>query len=337
MGYNKIEREREPMKKLLCLLLSLLLCLPLAACGGAKTYSAQTFAFDTIISLTACCDSEEDFLALKEVLFSRLQELHQAFDIYHEYSGQTNLYTVNHSAGQPVAVSGDILELLRFGQKMHDLTEGRVNIAAGALLSQWKTARDTGVLPEEAALTAAMAHCSIEDLLLEGETVTLLDPEMSLDVGAVAKGWAAQKAAEAADALGLTNYALSAGGNVITRGQVNGRLWNVGVRDPRSADANATAAVVQAGDLAVVTSGGYERKLTVNDKDYCHIIDPFTGYPVDHMLSVTVVCEDSGLADGLSTALFLMEPEAALAFAKMQGVRALVISHDGTVLDSTTK
>ena len=106
------------MKKLICLLLCLLLCLPLAACGGKKTYSAQTFAFDTVISLTACCDSEEDFLALKEVLFSRLQELHKKFDIYHAYADLNNLYTVNQSAGQPVQVDGDILALLRFGQEI---------------------------------------------------------------------------------------------------------------------------------------------------------------------------------------------------------------------------
>ena len=94
--------------------------------------------------------------------------------------------------------------------------------------------------------------------------------------------------------------------------------------------------MVQAGDLAVVTSGGYERKLTVDGKDYCHIIDPFTGYPVDNMLSVTVICADSGLADGLSTALFLMETAEALAFAGQQGVRAIVIDPEGKVLDTAS-
>ena len=92
------------MKKLCSLLLCIALALSLCACGGPKKYSADTFAFDTVISLVAYCESEEQFQQLRSVIFGRMQELHKKFDIYHEYEGMNNLCTVNRLAGQTVEV-----------------------------------------------------------------------------------------------------------------------------------------------------------------------------------------------------------------------------------------
>lgn len=325
------------MKKICCLLLSALL-LGCTACGGPQKYSADTFAFDTVINLTAYCDSEAQFQALRKVVFDRLQQLHKQFDAYNTYEGVNNLCTVNQSGGRPITVEEDLLELLQFGQDIYEQTDGRVNIAKGELFGLWREARETGLLPDDEAVRAAQARGSMEDLLLDEQnrTVTLLDPQMTLDVGAIGKGWAAEAAARAAAEAGYTDFALSAGGNVVVRGQTVDRPWKVGIRDPRSADSTAYAAAIDATDTAVVTSGGYERNLVVDGKTYCHIIDAETGYPVDNMLSVTVICEDSGLADGLSTALFLMEPQEALTFAKEQGVRAIVIDREGDLWDTQT-
>ena len=142
------------------------------------------------------------------------------------------------------------------------------------------------------------------------------------------------ESAEAAGAMGYTNYVISAGGNVVVRGMVGDRPWNVGIRDPLSADSSAYCMVVEASNMALVTSGGYERNLVVDGRTYCHIIDPRTGYPADIVLSATAICPDSGLADGFSTTLFLMEPEEAMTFAKAMGFRAIIVDHNGTVWDS---
>lgn len=331
------------MKKHCSLVLCAALLLSLAACGGPKKYTADTFAFDTVITLVAYCDSEEQFQQLRSVVFGRMQELHKKFDIYHEYEGMNNLCTVNRLAGQPVEVDQEIADLLLTARGIWSETGGLVNIAQGKLFALWKDARDTGVLPSDEAIQQAMAHGDMEDLTWEkaqgGCVVTLKDPEMALDVGAVAKGWAAEAAADAADAAGIAaNYVISAGGNVITRGLAEGkRPWTVGVRDPQSADPTAHAAAIPSENEAVVTSGGYERKLEVNGKNYCHIIDPRTGYPADFVLSATAICPESGTADGFSTALFLMTPEEAMAFAKDHHFRAIVIDHDGRVWDSQTE
>lgn len=314
----------------LCLLL---LCL--CACGGPESYTAETFAFDTVITLTARCGSAEEFQQLRQVVFDRFQQLHRLFDIYQEYEGMNNLCTVNRLAGQPVAVEEEILSLLALSQEICRQTGGLVNVAQGRLYSLWREARETGILPTGEAIRAAMEHGDADCLVLGEGTVTLTDPEMTLDVGAVAKGWAAQAAAEAADAAGFTDYVISAGGNVVTRGHARGgRAWRVGIRDPRSESSGDHVAVVEAEELAVVTSGGYERQLVVDGKCYCHIIDPRTGYPADFVLSATAVCENSALADGYSTALFLMTPEEGLAFARERGFRALVVDRQGTVRDT---
>ncbi len=329
------------MKKLCALVLVWALLLPLAACGSARKYSAETFAFDTIISLTAYCDSEEQFRRLKSTVFGRLNELHRKYDRFNEYEGVTNLCTVNRLAGQPVAVDGDIGRLLDLAFAAYEATDGLVDVSKGRLYALWREAQQTGLLPSEEAIQQAQAMGSMEQiqwLRLEGgagSTITLLDPQVALDVGAIAKGLAAQMAAEAADAAGFTNYVLSAGGNIVTRGLAQGtRPWSVGIRDPRSDEANAHALVVESSGGALVTSGGYERKLVVDGKSYCHIIDPRTGSPADVVLSATAICADSGLADGYSTALFLMTAEQGMAFARAKGFRAIVIDENGTIWDS---
>lgn len=327
------------MKKICSLLLCAVLVLSLCACGGPKKYTADTFAFDTVITLVAYCDSEEQFQQLRSVVFGRMQELHKKFDIYNEYEGMNNLCTVNRLAGQTVEVDDDIRDMLLSARGVWTMTDGLVNVAQGKLFALWKEARDTGILPSDGAIQEAMAHGDMEKLTWSsrGETpaVTLHDPEMALDVGAIAKGWAAEAAADAAQEAGFTNFVISAGGNVVACGLAEGkRPWTVGIRDPQSSDPTAHVAAVEAEYEAVVTSGGYERKLEVNGKSYCHIIDPRTGYPADFVLSATAICPESDTADGYSTALFLMTPEEAMAFAKDHHFRAIVVDHDSRIWDS---
>ena len=144
-------------KRMLALILAAgLLAFALSGCAGSgKEYRAYDYSFDTDITLIAVCESEEAFDGLRELIFGTMRSLHCAFDIYDEYDGANNRATVNSLAGQPVAVREEILDLLIFAKEMYDRTGGRVNVAMGSILSQWKTARDTGVLPDPAALEAA--------------------------------------------------------------------------------------------------------------------------------------------------------------------------------------
>lgn len=318
------------MKKFLCILLS---CLLLAGCAPTETSTSTTYldVFDTVTTIIGPTDAAEQ-------IHTELQRYHRLFDIYNTYEGINNLKTVNDQAGiAPVKVDEEIISLLFDCVELYHLTDGRVNVAMGSILRLWHTARqeslnnpEAAYIPSEEALSKAFAHTDIECLVidLENGTVFLTDPEMSLDVGAIAKGWAGQKAAESAP----EGMLISLGGNVVATGpKEKDTPWVVGVQDPKGSDIRQTLQLYKG---AVVTSGDYQRTYSVDGKDYPHIIDPQTGMPGMLWSSVTVVCEDSALADALSTALFLMPLEEGIALALACGANALWIDKTGNLFDT---
>lgn len=198
----------------------------------------------------------------------------------------------------------------------------------GSVLRLWHNARQTGTLPQQDALTQAAAHTDFDNVLLDEEnaTVFITDPHLSLDVGAIAKGWAAQRVAESAPA----GMLISIGGNVCVTGPktTDGAPWTIGIQHPEDAGQYLHTLLITNG--AAVTSGDYQRYFTVAGKNYHHIIDPDTQMPATHWCSVTVVCPDSALADALSTALFLLPLEQGQALAASCGVQVLWVDTNGS-------
>lgn len=297
-------------------------CCLLCSCGTPPRQQQYTATFlglfDTVTTVMGCAESEEAFRALAQTAYDELLIYHRLFDIYHDYEGLTNLKTVNDQAGmEAVAVDGPIIALLKDCREYYALTGGRVNVAMGKVLSLWKT-EDS---PSEDALTAAAQHMDMASLVIDesASTVYLADPAMQLDVGAVAKGWAAQRVAEILP----SGLLLSVGGNVCATGprDESGSPWRVGVRDPAGTEADYLCTLAVTGGC-VVTSGSYQRGE--------HIIDPDTLRPAGHWSAVTVVCADSGLADALSTALFLLPLKEGMALAEACGAAALWVTPDGT-------
>lgn len=332
------------MKKVLAAFLALLL-FPLASCNMAaqrQRYEATFLAlFDTVTTVVGYADSEEEFTEDAEYIRSALERYHQRYDIYHTYQGINNLKTVNDSAGiAPVKVDRAIIDLLLEAKEMYGRTGGRVNVAMGRVLSLWHRYRETGLddpehaqLPPMAELLAAAAHTDMDQVVIDetASTVYLADPDMSLDVGAIAKGFATQRVTDEAKARGIDSLLINVGGNVCALGSQDGegKPWRVGVQDPE--DAQNTLHVLEVSDKTLVTSGSYQRYYTVDGKTYHHIIDPDTLMPADRFLSVTVLAEDSGDADGLSTALFTLSYEDGLKLLEsMPGVEAIWVAQDRT-------
>ena len=320
--------------------LLLLLSLVLSGCAfpqqpGKKQYTATFLTlFDTVTTIIGFGETEEQFQQQAQVLHDELLVYHQLFDIYEEYSGIANLKTVNDQAGKaPVTVDRAIIELLLDCKQYYDLTGGKVNVAMGSILRLWHEARTAGLadpsaakLPEESALRQAAEHICLDSLVIDeaASTVYLSDPAVSLDVGAIAKGWACQRVAQTAP----KGMLLSVGGNVCATGpkQEDGTPWVIGIQNPDGGD-NLHTIYVTGG--AVVTSGDYQRTYTVDGKQYHHIIDPETRMPSAYWRSVSVVCQDSGLADALSTALFLLPLEEGQALAQRCGAQVLWIDAEG--------
>ena len=310
-------------------------------------YSNSFFdTFNTLVQFVAYTETEEEFNQYYEYAHTRYQELHKLYDIYNSYEGINNVKTINDNAGiKPVEVDQKIIDLILYARKWHEKT-GQTNIALGAVLKIWHDYRTEGTdFPEDAKvppldlLKKAAEHTDIDKVIVDDEknTVYLADPEMSLDVGAIAKGYTTELVAQELMAQGLKSGVISAGGNIRTIGKpLDGERerWNIGIQDPDGSivGSDGILEVVYVKDVSVVSSGDYQRFYTVDGKMYHHLIDPDTLMPGDYFRAVSVITRDSGLADFLSTALFLMPYEDALELAKsIDGVEALWVMPDGSI------
>lgn len=332
------------MKRLVCTIL--LLSILLSGCAGQvesekKQYTATFLTlFDTVTSIVGRAESEADFKETAQAVHDELLEYHRLFDIYNDYDGLTNLKTVNDSAGKaPVTVDKRIIALLLDCKEYYALTGGKVNAAMGSVLNLWHEARSDGIqdpvnakLPNAAALEEAARHVDMDTIVIDeaASTVYIADPAVRLDVGAIAKGWSVQRVAESAP----SGLLISVGGNVCATGPKDetGTPWVVGVQNPDGGDNYLHTLYVTGG--SVVTSGDYQRAYMVDGKVYHHIIDPETLYPSTFWRSVTIVCADSGLADALSTALFLLPQEEGQKLLTQCGAEAMWVDADGTIFYS---
>lgn len=313
--------------------------------------------FDTVTSLIAYCEDKDSFDKLTKEAHSMFRHYHQLFDIYKTYDGLNNARTINKNAGkEPVQVDPELIELIEFSKEVYERTDGKVNIAMGAVLSLWHEARTEGMenpdkafIPDIDELKKAALHCNINDILIDKEagTVFLKDPEMSLDLGAIAKGFAAEKVAHGLEDLGYKSLVLSLGGNVravgtkglpdedLDRTEVSSEdgsqdaKWLIAIQNPDTESENAYIDKIEVEDASIVTSGVYQRYYEVEGKRYHHIIDPETLMPEDRYLSLTIKTKDSGLADALSTGVFNMSFDEGKAFVEsMEGVEALWVFPD---------
>lgn len=300
--------------------------------------------FDTVSYIYSYAGDSDAVFSENAALASEvLEEYHRLFDIYHEYSGVNNLCTVNRMAGgAPVEVDRKLIDFLLYASELYELTGGKMNVMMGSVMRLWqdsyKAATDDpskACVPDEKALAEAANFTDFSLLEIDAENCTLriTNPLASLDVGALGKGYATERAARRLEDAGVTGYVLNIGGNIRILGEKpNGSAWLTGVRDPADPDGNY-ARYLELSDISCVTSGDYERFFTVDGVRYHHIIDPDTRMPADYFSSVTVLTPDSGLADALSTALFCMSYEDGLALAeKLGNVDVLWIGRDGTQL-----
>ena len=292
--------------------------------------------FDTLTAVKGYARSEDAFKEALKPFYEEFLLCHELFDIYNDYSSINNVKTINDNAGvAPVKVDSRIISLLKFCKEMYEVTGGRVDVTLGPVLAIWHDAReesglnpDKAYLPEMDDLKAAMEHVGFDKLIIDEKesTVFLTDPQARLDVGAIAKGYAIQMASEKLP----EGYLVSVGGNVIaTGGKEGGDVpWVVGVRDP-GGDADTYVEKVTLVKGSVVTSGDYQRYYIVDGINYHHIIDPETLMPSTYWRSVTILCDDSGLADALSTAAFLMDRESGEKLVISQGAEAMWIDASG--------
>lgn len=302
--------------------------------------------FDTLSQIVGYTETEEEFREYTEAMHNRLQRLHKLFDIYNSYEGLHNIKTINDNAGvQPVQVDQEIIDLILFSKDWYQKTGGKTNIAMGAVLRIWHDYRDEGnydpehaELPPMEKLQEAAKHTDIDQVIVDTEknTVYLSDEKMSLDVGAIAKGYAAEIIAQEAMEAGFTSGMISLGGNIRVLGKpLDGirERWGVGIHDPEKfilSDEQNELEIIFLNHASVVSSGDYQRFYIVDGQIIHHLIDPETLLPGEYFRAVTVVVEDSGVADALSTGIFLIPYEQGRALVEsIEGAEAIWVMKDG--------
>ena len=326
-----------------CALLISLIVSCFCSCAKQKERYTETYLeyFDTGSTIVGFEFEVETFEKNCDFIEAQLEEYNKLYDIYKAYEDVNNIRTINKNAGkEPVKVDQKIIDLLDYCIELYNKTNGKTNIAMGSVLSIWHDYRNmysedsTGAtLPPMEDLQNAAKHTDINNIIIDREnsTVFLNDEYMSLDVGAVAKGYATEQIAKALEAQGVTNYTLNIGGNIRTIGpKGDGTPWVTAVAMSDTTGNGENTVRVNLDGQAFVTSGTYQRYYTVDGVDYHHIIDPDTLMPRFDFISISICCNDSGLADALSTAAFNMTLDEGKAFVNsLEGVEAMWILANG--------
>lgn len=282
--------------------------------------------FDTVTLVTVYEADEADVAKIVQETYERLNDV---FDAYAPHDGIDGLYRLNNAEGEWTSVDADLLNLLLLCKTWHAAMP-QLDITRGALYDLWRTFReDAGDLPTADELAKAATHGGWENVEIDAANarVRLNDPLMRIDLGAVAKGYAAGQLATAFSDAGFTSFLIDAGGNVVTGARA--KPFVIGVTNPRG---DGLVLKLSMQNMAAVSSGDYQRYRDYEGVRYHHIIDIATLYPADHDIAqVTVVLADSGYADFLSTTIFLMDYDTGRAFADENGLAVVWVTDDGEI------
>lgn len=293
--------------------------------AAEDSVSDTGFYLDTVITITAYGTTDQSVI---DDCFSLIGDYESMFSRTLEGS---DIWNVNHSQGEPVTVSRETGELIDLALHYSELSNDAFDITLAPYSILWDFQNNPGNIPSETDLEEAGKHTGLSKLHVDGNLITLEDPEGAIDLGGIAKGYIADRVKEQLLSEGIGSALINLGGNVLTVGtKPDGSVWKIGIRKP-FADASELSAVVPVTDQSVVTSGTYERYFQVDDTIYHHILDPATGYPVENGLqSVSILSDSSADGDALSTTCFVMGLKNGMELIEsLEGIEAMFITEDG--------
>lgn len=290
--------------------------------------SRTGFYFDTVVTITLYDKQEEELL---DQCFLMAQSYENLLSKTVEGS---DVWNINHGKGQPVSVSDDTLTLLHTALSFSRLTEGKIDPTIGPVTKLWDfSVSSAGLIPSPGDLSEALSHVGYENILIDGDTVCLPDPQAEIDLGFIAKGYIADRIKEYLLSRGVKSATINLGGNVLAIGtRPDGSPFRIGIQEPFAPE-GTTALVLPVTDLSVVSSGIYERYFEYDGIIYHHILDTKTGYPVqNNLFEVTVLSQSSMDGDALSTTCFLLGLEDGMALIEsLENTEAVFITSDGLV------
>jgi len=300
-------------------------------------YQTKEFFMDTIISIQATGENAD------KAVEGALQKMRQIADKSDRYKAESIVSKINRQAGvKPVKVDQDILAMIKTAKEYSRLTEGRFDITVTPIIELWGFGTDEKKVPTSQAIENKLKLVSYKDIIIneEGKTIMLAKSGMKIDLGAVAKGYIVDKAANFLKNKGIKSVLINAGGNIKTIGtKYNGEKWRLGIRNPRDDEEDPNDnyfKVIEVKGTNVVTSGDYERYFMEAGKRYHHILNANTGYPARGLASVTVIADSSLKGDLLSTSLFLLGFDKAKQYiAEHADIEGMLVTTSGKEWQST--
>jgi len=306
------------MRRLLLLALVLFILSPAAMAAETRTF----FAMDTYMSISAPSADEgliDRCISEVEYIESLISVTDTSSEIYRlNYSGETD-------------ASAHTLALLEFALSMCEATGGALDITMYPVVRAWGFTSGEYRIPAGSELTALLRCVDYTGITVDGSRIMIPEGSM-VDLGSVGKGYASDVIADMLRSGGVDSALIDLGGNIYCIGtKENGAKWTIGLRDPMGGD---YLGVVSVSDCAVVTSGCYERYFEQDGVRYGHIFDPVTGCPADNgLISVTIIGKSGAVCDALSTALYVMGPDAAADYLSAQDdADAILVRSDGSLM-----
>ena len=292
-------------------------------------YSKDLFYMDTYINVKFYSDNKDKANDIMMGIDDIYREYHELTDRYNSYDGISNVYYINHndSSDSEIVLDSRLYDLIKYA---YDFGKDNYlfDINMGGVIDVWKDYRDRGEgIPSLEELKKANKR---NDIILLGDN-RIKNNHPNIDLGGVSKGYTTQLVSNYLKENGIKYFLINAGGNVSAGDAYKKDFYKIGIQSP---DRDGIVGVLKGTNISVVTSGGYERNYEYNGKVYHHIISPKTLFPSEYMKSVTVVSSDSGLADMLSTTLFLMDVNDALEFLKGYDAEAIFVMNDNSIVKS---
>jgi len=283
--------------------------------GKLTVFTRSIPSMTSHLDVTVVYDEAKEQEAL-QLIQAAYNEADRLINIISAWQKGTELYTVNLNAGiRPVKVCDELFYLIKRSIRISNLTNGLFDVTFASIDKVWYFDKPMVEVPSEEAIAASVRNINYRHIQLDeaAKTIYIANPGTKIELGAIGKGFIAQKMKIRLQALGVQGGLVNAGGDLITWGKnEHGERWKVGISDPEKKASHIAWLPLE--NQAVATSGSYERFALINGKKYAHIIHPKTGYPVSGIHSVTVISPDAELCDAIATSVFLLGLQEGLDF-----------------------
>lgn len=324
------------MNKLTIFILLILSSLITPSLSAAEVFKRNSVVMGTDIELTVFAANTREEARVNAAFDAAILEMERIEAEMSEWREGTPISLVNHKAGkEPVPVPEELFRVIAAAQKVSELSNGAFDISWAAMRGVWNFAKGKEHLPapEEIRKRLPLVNYKYIELDEIKKTVFLRKEGMSIGLGAIAKGYAVDKAMQALANSGFKNAIVKAGGDMRVQGTNNGKSWEIGIRHPRNSE--KLIGKLALSNISISTSGDYERFFIKDGILYHHIMDPKTGYPAKGCQSVTILAPDTMTSDALSTAVFVLGPEEGMKLIKgLSGIEGIIIDSEGKIQHS---